>query len=103
MADGFSLDPGEVKAMYKQLTEFDERIGSIRKRLEKAGRNTLGTSELDHACDDFQDRWGDGLDRLNKAAKAISEGFTQAMGEYATIDHKVRADVARVETPDRNK
>ncbi|MEU5979432.1 hypothetical protein [Streptomyces sp. NPDC047315] len=80
----------------RKLTEFERRINSLRKRLEKAGRNTLGTRDLDDACDDFQDRWDDGLERLKEAANAISGNFDNAMQVYAGTDVDVRNRVQTV-------
>lgn len=96
--DGLHIDPHDAQRITHSLAEFEHRIGSLRSRLEKYGRNTLGTEGLDDACDDFQDRWDDGLKRLKKAASAISGNFDKAMSEYASTDIDVRHHVSSVKT-----
>ncbi|MEU9607025.1 hypothetical protein [Streptomyces sp. NPDC048057] len=97
-ANGDRLGVNLQKAQHisRKLTDFERRIKSLRKRLEKAGRNTLGTRDLDDACDDFQDRWDDGLERLMEAANAISGNFDNAMQVYAGTDVDVRDRVRSV-------
>jgi hypothetical protein len=96
--DDLHIDPHDAQRIAHRLAEFEHRISSLRSRLEKYGRNTLGTQGLDDACDDFQDRWDDGLIRLKKAAGAISGNFDKAMREYASTDIDVRHHVNTVQT-----
>ncbi|MFR9674647.1 hypothetical protein [Streptomyces sp. TR06-5] len=63
-----------------------ENLNDARTSLSQVRADQVGTSRLDEACDDFQERWKYGADQLSEMIDSISEGVKANKLSYEEME-----------------
>lgn len=90
MTSHVKADLQELARLATQLNHSAHEMRSAMRLLKELGPKGAGSAELESACDDFQDAWGDGIDLIAKATIGVTEGLVQVRGLYGANDHQVR-------------
>jgi hypothetical protein len=78
----FSVDVDKMQKLLEKLGHVEQTMTVASKKLKNVGPNGLGSEGLDHACDEFQSQWDDGITRIAKASAAIHDKLQQTITTY---------------------
>ncbi|GAA1238765.1 hypothetical protein GCM10009676_24190 [Prauserella halophila] len=95
MAD-FTVDVGGLEALGTDLDRTCENIDTATKKLADAAKDSIGTAELDEACEDFRSEWEEGLSKLREAVDEIRGGLSEAQKAYADVEGDLRASLGKM-------
>ncbi|MYW69526.1 hypothetical protein GTY65_36490 [Streptomyces sp. SID8379] len=90
----YQTDIDGLGQFLKVLQSATEDLDRARTALNRIGGNSLGTDELDDACDDFQDSWGYGAKKIREGIEAVSEGVKANKQAYEAVEEAVAASFA---------
>lgn len=88
---GYFVDPGGMESLGRNLERAVENIDSATKRLQDVGPESIGPDDLDQACSDFREDWGDGLKMLRDGSTALRPASTRqctAMSRWTARSRK---------------
>lgn len=83
------VDDDKMRLLVHRLRESDDRMQGAVRRLEKAGPKGLGTEALDEACAEFQGQWENGIDKIGKATRKVTDGLRSALELHMGNDARV--------------
>lgn len=87
----FQVDLQELERLISDLGSADQLMSDALDAMKATGGSTsIGTSELDGACGDFQDAWRYGLGKLGDAVKSTLDGVKQNQKVYAQVEQQVQ-------------
>ncbi|MFF4649892.1 WXG100 family type VII secretion target [Streptomyces sp. NPDC001380] len=86
MSGSFSVDVQQLDALARELKESVAAMTAARHSMETTGPRTTGSKNLDHACDDFQDKWGYGLQQIRETAEAVTQGLEATAKAYRATE-----------------
>ncbi|MGY0490410.1 hypothetical protein [Streptomyces sp. WG-D5] len=90
----YQTDIGQLGQFLKVLESATEDLDRARTALNRIGENSLGTEELDEACDDFQDSWEFGAKQIRDGIKELSKGVKANKQAYEAVEDAVAASFA---------
>lgn len=79
----FAVRLDELHQLRIRLQSCTEDMRQVAGQLQGASPGQLGTAGLDHACAEFGDTWGHGIDRIAAGSNRIGEGVRRACEAYA--------------------
>ncbi|MGW0334382.1 hypothetical protein ACWD0J_21345 [Streptomyces sp. NPDC003011] len=89
----------EFKALSRLITDLSECADGMRsamRQLKDIGPKGSGSDELEEACDDFQEKWGYGIELIAEATGGVTEKVAESGRLYQHVDGQVVATVAAV-------
>ncbi|MFD5814516.1 hypothetical protein ACFV06_29695 [Streptomyces sp. NPDC059618] len=86
MAERLAVDGDELSHFMKMLRASTESLRGLRKALADATVSGLGTEDLDGACEDFQDDWRYGADRIGEQTEALAKIIGKSRDSYREVD-----------------
>jgi hypothetical protein len=86
MTGHFRTDTDQLGQFLKSLESCVQDLDDARTALAHVRADQIGTSELDEACDDFQDRWKYGADQTKKMVDAVSKGVKENKKNYEAVE-----------------
>jgi hypothetical protein len=86
MGDHFRTDTDQLGQFLKSLEGCVQDLNEARSALSHVRADQIGTSELDEACDEFQDRWKYGADQTKKMVDAVSKGVEVSKKNYEAVE-----------------
>ncbi|NYI06514.1 hypothetical protein [Allostreptomyces psammosilenae] len=89
MSTGYEVD---LAAMAGLVTSMGTCAGDMElavRALRELDPGTSGHAELDHACADFQDRWGHGIALIRQLADSTVGGLEQTVAAYTQLEATV--------------
>ncbi|MEU6774630.1 hypothetical protein [Streptomyces sp. NPDC046759] len=94
----------EFEALARLVKELSECAGAMRtamKQLKDIGPTGTGSSELEAACDEFQDKWGYGIKQIAKATGGITEKVAKSGQVYQGLEDEITALLKSVKVGER--
>jgi hypothetical protein len=86
----FQVDLQELEQLISDLGSADQLMSDALNAMKSTGGSTsIGTSELDQACGDFQNAWQYGLGKLGDAIKGTLDGVKQNQKVYSQVENQV--------------
>jgi uncharacterized protein YukE len=85
MADRLAVDGGELEHFMKLLKKSSDSLKGLRKALSAATVTGLGT-DLDSACEDFQEDWKYGTEEIGKQTEDLAKIIGQSKDSYEEVD-----------------
>lgn len=98
MGDHFRTDTGQLGQFLKALDGCVQDLNEARTALAHVRADQIGTSELDEACDDFQDRWKYGADQTKKMVDAVSKGVEENKKNYEAVEEALEKAFGAMES-----
>ncbi|MFF3329439.1 hypothetical protein ACFYWX_07705 [Streptomyces sp. NPDC002888] len=95
----------EFEAMARlvvDLAECADTMRSAMRQLKDIGPKGAGSGELEEACDDFQEKWGYGIELIADATGGITEKVAQSGRVYQGLEEEVTALVQAVKLADKS-
>ncbi|MFG2484325.1 hypothetical protein ACGFSI_16370 [Streptomyces virginiae] len=89
------VDIDQLTRLTRALDSSLVSLREARRALDHVRPDQLGTTDLDAACDGFQERWAYGTQQLTNRVKDLREGVDRSAAEYAELDQAVRAAFLR--------
>ena len=89
MSGGFLVDVPALEQLITTLSEAAERMHVANDRLRAASAADLGSSDLDHAARDFQERWEYGIGKISDASEKMSDSLREAKELYQQTDQAI--------------
>ncbi|MEU3710181.1 hypothetical protein [Streptomyces catenulae] len=86
MGDKFSVDTGELGDFLKTLKKATESLESVRKAMNQTESDRIGTSDLDEACNHFQEHWKYGSEQLTEQTKNLREAIGKTKENYEEVE-----------------
>ncbi|MFJ9339776.1 hypothetical protein ACIRP0_10830 [Streptomyces sp. NPDC101733] len=89
-----SLLQVDIDQLTRLTRALDSSLTSLREARAALGHvraDQLGTTDLDAACDGFQEEWAHGARELTKRVKTVREGVDRSATEYAELEEAIRA------------
>jgi hypothetical protein len=86
MGDHTKTDTDKLGQFVKDLNQAVTDLDEARKALAHVRADQIGTSRLDEACDEFQDRWKYGSEQLSEMIGSISEGVKSNKLSYEAME-----------------
>ncbi|WP_042412668.1 type VII secretion target [Streptacidiphilus anmyonensis] len=90
MASGFEVDVQALQRLASDLGQAVHSMAAARAELSAASHGRTGDGSLDRACDEFQHKWGYGLQQLEKTAGAFVEGLGATAKAYQTVEEEIQ-------------
>jgi hypothetical protein len=87
----FRVDAGQLDQLARQLGESTGSMAAAMRSMESTGPKTTGSKRLDHACDDFQEKWEYGLKQLAQTVEAVTKGLDQTVAAYRQTEAALTA------------
>ncbi|WP_063857225.1 MULTISPECIES: hypothetical protein [unclassified Kitasatospora] len=91
MTSDFRVDVGQLDLLARQLGESTGSMGAAMRAMETTGPKTTGSKRLDHACDDFQEKWEYGLKQLTQTVQAVTNGLDRTVTAYQQTEAALAA------------
>lgn len=82
MSFDFRVDAEQLQLLARQLGETTGSMAAAMRAMETTGPKTTGSKRLDHACDDFQEKWEYGLEQLARTVEAVTKGLEETVVAY---------------------
>ncbi|MEU6239558.1 hypothetical protein [Streptomyces sp. NPDC047024] len=82
--------------LVRDLGDCAENMRSAMRQLEDIGPRGAGSTELEDACDDFQDKWGHGIKLIAEATGGVAEKVAQSGRLFQHLEDEVAAKVRSV-------
>jgi hypothetical protein len=86
----FTVEIGGLKALGGNLRHCADNLEGALDALNTIGGDSLGRSSLDDACNDFQDSWRHGLDKIRECSQKLVDGVDASRKDYAEVDGVLR-------------
>lgn len=90
MSDHFRTDTDQLGQFLTSLEGCVKDLNEARTALSHVRADQIGTSELDEACDDFQDRWKYGAEQTKKMVDAVSKGVKENKKNYEAVEDALK-------------
>jgi hypothetical protein len=91
MAD-LVVDLDGLDAFAAQLNRITDTMDATR-RLIDAARSDLGSSDVAHALDRFEDRWDDGRQKIEDNGKTLATMVTESTKAYRKADSELTSSL----------
>jgi uncharacterized protein YukE len=98
MADHFTTDTDQLGQFLTSLESCVQDLDEARSALSHVRADQIGTSELDEACDDFQDRWKYGAEQTRKMVDAVSKGVKENKKNYEAVEEALQKAFGSMES-----
>lgn len=85
----------ELTRLAAGLASSSERLGEVSAALGSADSSGLGSSDLEGACEEFNDSWHYGVGQLGKLAGDASGFLRSTVDTFANADHELSASLRR--------
>ncbi|MFG2128259.1 hypothetical protein ACGFNV_10705 [Streptomyces sp. NPDC048751] len=95
----------EFEAMARlviDLAECADTMRSAMRKLEDIGPKGAGSSELEEACDDLQEKWGYGIELIADATGGITEKVGQSGRVYQRLEDEAAVLLQAVKLADKS-
>jgi uncharacterized protein YukE len=89
MSGGFLVDVPALEQLITTLSEAAERMHVANDRLRAASAADLGSSDLDHAAGDFQERWEYGIGKISESSEKMANSLREAKEHYERTDQAI--------------
>ena len=99
MGDYFDVDLGVLSEFADSLRRSTDLMDQALNAMRDTGPKTLGSHNLDHAADSFQDTWRYGLGKL----KDTTKGTADTMGKTFDCYNGVETDLTKMFTDIANQ
>lgn len=86
---GYRVDLTKLTSLINDLDHAADEITAANNDLRQAGGRDLGTSGLDDAAEQFQQRWSQSIGTISDAAKHTSDTLGGAKKTYAELEERV--------------
>lgn len=86
----FTVEIGGLKALGDNLRHCADNLDGALDAMNTIGGDSLGRSSLDDACDDFQDSWRHGLEKIRESSEKLVKGVDASRKDYAEVDGVLR-------------
>lgn len=86
MGDHFTVDTNELAQFSKTLNDAKTALDEVRKSMQDATPEGIGTKDLDSACDDFQRHWKYGAEQLAGQTGKLAETVKQSKANYEEVE-----------------
>jgi hypothetical protein len=90
MATGFEVDVQALQRLAGDLGQALHSMAGARAELSAASQGQTGDGSLDRACDEFQSKWGYGLQQLEKTTGAFVEGLDATVKAYRAAEEEIQ-------------
>ncbi|GAA4996388.1 hypothetical protein [Streptomyces siamensis] len=98
MAERLAVDGDELAHFMKMLRKSGDSLKGLRRALEDATVTGLGTDNLDSACEDFQDDWKYGADRIGEQTEDLAEIIGKSKDSYREVDRALEEALRKSRT-----
>ncbi|MFC7310093.1 hypothetical protein ACFQVC_38485 [Streptomyces monticola] len=95
MGDHFKTDIDQLATFTKDLQGAQDSLEQVRKALQHVRSDQIGTSELDEACDTFQERWKYGNEQIKERIGKLTEGLKKNTDNYREIETSLEESFKR--------
>jgi len=89
MAGNFQVETDRLESLSRELRDGVGSMGAAMHSMETTGPKTTGSKELDHACDDFQEKWEYGLKQLRKSTESVAKALEATARAYRQTDEEL--------------
>jgi uncharacterized protein YukE len=89
MSSGYAVELEALRRLNKDLETCTSELDHALKALKEVGPKGLGYDFLDDACAYFQDKWDNGLSRIEEIAGDLKDKIDQIGKNYAKAESGV--------------
>ena len=89
MSSGYQIDLGELGSLITTLRDAKDSMDSANNALKDASARDLGTSGLDGAGGDFQDKWGYGIGQIADLSGKMTTGLSDTQKTYQNAEDSI--------------
>ncbi len=86
MAGSYRVELDVLSHLATRLGECADDMRAAMKLLKDIGPKGSGFAELEKACEDFQDSWGQGIGLIADATGGVTEGLAQTHKLYVALE-----------------
>lgn len=86
---GFGVELDQMKQLIRELGDCSDELEHGLNALRDIGPKGLGYDFFDEACEHFQDRWDDGLEKIRNSVETVHGGLKKAMENYEETEQHV--------------
>jgi hypothetical protein len=97
MGGKFKADTDQLGQFVRSLEGCVRDLNEARSALSHVRADQIGTSELDEACDGFQERWKYGAEQTKEMIDAISEGVKVSKKNYQEVEDALEKTLKAIE------
>ncbi|OEU85950.1 hypothetical protein DB35_11225 [Streptomyces abyssalis] len=97
MGDHLKTDIGQLDQFVKTLNSSVKDLDDARSALEHVRGDQIGTSRLDKACDEFQERWKYGSEQMSEMIGGIKEGVKANKLSYEEMETNLTKALKQME------
>ncbi|MFE1285543.1 hypothetical protein [Streptomyces sp. NPDC058751] len=95
MAERLAVDGDELSHFMNLLRRSTGSLQGLRRALEDATVTGLGTDDLDRACEEFQDDWKYGADRIGEQTEDLSKIIGKSRDGYREVDRALERSLRK--------
>ncbi|MGN6130294.1 MAG: hypothetical protein ACTHOK_08125 [Nocardioidaceae bacterium] len=99
MSGGFEVRNDALGRLARDLQNVTDVMGQAMDAMASRGGATLGTSELDSACRDFQDAWKYGLGKLRDDLLGTTEDIVNTARQYDEAETQIQRALDQFRLP----
>lgn len=89
MAGGYTVELQALQKLGKDLKDCTDELENALKAIKEIGPKGLGYDFLDEACEHFDDKWENGLSRIQEVVEDITGKIGKIGKEYAKSESGV--------------
>ncbi|GAA2238305.1 MULTISPECIES: hypothetical protein [Kitasatospora] len=89
MGDFFRVEISDLDRLLRQLVQSQQELNTALNAMRDTGPKTTGSKALDHACNDFQNSWGDEIKMLAEGTEQIATGLDEVRKNYAESEQGI--------------
>lgn len=86
MSKHLYVKDGELKDFMHTLKKAKNELKGVRKALGEATIGSLGTDDLDNACESFQSDWQYGAEQIGKQTEELWKILDKSQKNYDEVD-----------------
>jgi uncharacterized protein YukE len=92
---GYKTDVDELADFQRTLKQAETALDEVRKSMREISPTSIGTKDLDEACNDFQKHWKYGVEQIHERAKKLNEGLGRVNDNYMEVEEALEAAFAK--------
>ncbi|MFF3498622.1 hypothetical protein [Streptomyces sp. NPDC003247] len=100
MTGHYKVEFDALARLVVDLAECADGMRSAMRKLRDIGPKGAGSAELEEACDDFQEKWGYGIELIADATGGITEKVALSGRLYQQLEDEVTGLVQSVKVAD---
>ncbi|GCD44214.1 hypothetical protein [Streptomyces paromomycinus] len=89
MGNNFSVDTGELGDFMRTLKKAHESLEEVRNQMNQVTSDRMGTTDLDQACNDFQEHWKYGSEQIAEQTKKLTESVSKTKDNYEEVERSL--------------